>query len=133
MKRPITLIAAGVLLAGPTVLMAAAPAQAEPEKHARGTVAGARYDISVEKERGRFDADADLEGVAAGSRWKMVVRHDGRRVGARTARAVRDDGRFEVDFREVRSADTAGRDVFKVTLKRTDGAGKVTRKLVFRR
>ncbi len=133
MKRTITLTTATLVVAGGSTLLLTPPAHADLEKHARGTVAGARYDISVEKERGHFDVDAELDGVAARSAWKMVVRHDGAKVATRTARATRDDGRWEVDFREVRRPDTAGSDVFKVTLKRTDGAGKVTRTLRFRR
>ena len=45
---------------------------------------------------------------------------------------MRDDGRYEVDFREIRSANTAGADTFKVTIKRVGGGGsKVTRTLRF--
>ncbi|WP_343908235.1 hypothetical protein, partial [Nocardioides aquiterrae] len=114
--------------------LTAAPAQADgPERHAHGTVAGARYEISAEKDAGRFEVDADLDGVPAGSAWKMVVRHDGEKVATRTAKAVRDDGRYDVDFREVRRGDSAGKDVFRVTLTRTDGAGRVTRTLTFAR
>lgn len=132
-KRTIALTAAGVLAVGALTALAAGPAQADgPERHARGQVAGAAYDISVEKDR-RFEVDADIDGVPAGSTWRMVVRHEGKRVGVRTAQAVRDDGRWEVDFREVRSKDTSGADTFKVTLKRVGGPGKVTRTLHFAR
>ena len=132
MKRTLALTAVTALVAGTPALLAVAPAQAGgAERHARGTVAGARYDISAEKERSGFEVDADLDGVAAGSTWKMVVRHEGKRVATRKARARRDDGRYEVDFRSVRRPDTRGKDTFKVTLKRTNGAGKVTRKLTF--
>jgi hypothetical protein len=134
LNRAIALPAAGALIAGSTVLTVhAAPALADgPEKHARGNVAGAHYDISIEKDR-KFEVDADLEGVAAGSRWKMVVRHDGKKVGTRIAHAVRDDGRYEVDFDDVHSANTKGKDRFKVTLKRINGHGKVVRTITFAR
>lgn len=132
-KRIIALSTAAALVAGSAATLVAVPAQADgPERHAHGRVAGAEYEISIEKER-RFEVDADLDGVPAGSTWRMVVRHDGKRVGTSTARAVRDDGRWEVDFREVRSADTSGGDTFKVTLSRVGGAGKVTRTLSFPR
>lgn len=133
MKRTIALTTATALAVGSgTLLLAAAPAQADgPERHAHGNVAGARYEISAEKDNGRFEVDADLDGVPSGSSWKMVVRHDGNKVATRTANAVRDDGRYDVDFGEVRRSDSAGKDVFKVTLTRTDGAGKVTRTLTF--
>jgi hypothetical protein len=131
LKRALALATTAVVAATP-VFLVPAPAQAGgPERHAHGTVAGARYEMSAEKDNGRFEVDADLDGVAAGSRWKMVVRHYGTTVATRTADAVRDDGRFDVDFPEVRRPDTRGKDVFKVTLTRTDGAGKVTRTLRF--
>jgi hypothetical protein len=133
MKRTLALTTTGAVLAASATALAVAPANADgPEKHAHGTVAGARYDISVEKDHGRFEIDADLDGVAAGSSWRMIVRHDGTRVATRTASAVRDDGQYEVDFREVNRHNTSGKDTFKVTLKRTDGPGKVTRKLTLR-
>ncbi|WP_028644498.1 hypothetical protein [Nocardioides sp. URHA0020] len=131
-KQLIVLTTAGTLIAGTGAALVAAPAQADgPERHAYGTVAGASYEIAVEKER-RFEVDADLDDVAAGSSWRMVVRHEGKVVGTRTARAVRDDGRWEVDFREVRSKNTKGADTFKVTIKRVGGP-KVVRTLRFAR
>jgi hypothetical protein len=130
-KRIIALSTAAALVAAPAAVLVAGPAQADgPERHARGTVAGATYDMSAEKERG-FEVSADVEGVPSGSTWKVVVKHDGKRIGSQTLRAVPDDGRHEVDFRDFRSANTAGKDVFTVKIKRVDGAGSVTRKLTF--
>jgi hypothetical protein len=130
-KQLIALTTASALVAGTGAALLATPAQADgPERHARGQVAGAAYEIGVEKDR-RFEVDADLDGVPAGSSWRMVVRHDGERIGSSTARAVRDDGRYEVDFREIRSANTPGADTFKVTLKRVGTSTKVTRTLRF--
>lgn len=134
MNRTIALTTAAALVAGTATLAVAGAAQADgPERHAHGTVAGARYEMSAEKDNGRFEVDADLDGVPAGSTWRMVVRHDGTKVATRTAGAVRDDGRYDVDFPEVRRSDSSGADTFKVTLTRTDGAGKVTRTLTFSR
>lgn len=132
-KQLIALTTAATLIAGTGAALIASPAQADgPERHAYGQIGGASYDIGIEKDR-VFEIDADLDGVTAGSTWRMVVRHDGKKVGTRTANAVPDDGRWEVDFREVRSADTAGPDTFKVTLKRTDGPGKAKKTLTFAR
>jgi hypothetical protein len=132
-KQLIALTTATTLAAGTGTALVATPAHADgPERHARGHIAGAAYDIEVEKE-GRFRTDAELDGAPARSKWRMVVRHDGKRVGVRTARAERDDGRWEVDFRAVRSANTPGADRFKVTLKRVGGKAKVTRVLRFAR
>jgi hypothetical protein len=132
-RRIIALSTAGVLLTGSAAALVAAPAMADdPERKAVGRVAGATYEISAEKERG-FEVDVDVDGVAARSTWKAVVKHDGKRVGAQTRSAVRDDGRWEVDFRDFRSGDTAGQDRFKVKLVRVDGPGKVVRTLTFAR
>jgi len=133
LKRTIALTAAGTLVAGTAATVLALPAHADgPERDAHGQVAGAAYEISIDKER-KYEVDADIDGVAANSTWKMVVHHNGTKVGTRTADAKRDDGRWEVDFRDVRSADKAGKDTFKVKLVRTDGPGKVTRTLSFPR
>jgi hypothetical protein len=114
-KRIIALTTAAALVAAPAAVLVAGPAQADgPERHARGTVAGASYDMSAEKGRG-FEVSAD----------------DGKKIGSQTLRAVPDDGRHEVDFRDFRSANTAGKDVFTVKISRVDGAGSVTRKLTF--
>lgn len=132
MKRTIVLSAAA-LLAAPTALLVTAPAHADgPEKHARGSVAGARYDIDIEKERG-FEVNVELDGVPSASTWRVVVKHDGERIGSQTAPATRDDGRYEVDFRDLRSKNTAGKDTFTVTIKRVGGPGSVTRTLTFAR
>lgn len=130
--RTTALVAASALLAAPAVALLGGPAAADgPERHARGTLAGAPYDISLEKERGRFEVSADVDGATRGSTWKVVVRHDGRLVGKDTARALPDDGAYDVDFRELRSADTPGADRFKVTLIRV-GGDRVTRTLTLR-
>ena len=132
-KRTVASIAAGALIAAPATVLLAGPASADgPEREARGTVAGAQYDISVEKD-GRFEVSADLDGVPSGSTWKVVVKHEGKKVGSQTRNAKRDDGRYEVDFRDFHSENTRGKDTFKVTIKRVDGAGKVTRTLTFKR
>ncbi len=128
-----TLVTTATATAAASVVAAtgllAAPAQADgPEKHATGTVAGGFYDISVEKEGG-FEVSADIDGVPASSTWRVVVRHDGKVVGSEKRRSVLDDGQHEVDFRDFFSADTAGKDTFRVTLRRTDGTAKVTRTL----
>jgi len=80
MKRTIALTTA-TALAGGTALAVAVPAQADgPERHAHGSIAGARYEISAERDDGRYEVDADLDGVRSGSTWRMVVRHDGAKV-----------------------------------------------------
>ncbi len=131
-RRTVATIAAGALIAAPATVLLAGPASADgPEREARGTVAGARYEMSAEKER-HFEVSADLDGVAG---IDVADRRQARRQEGRQPdpKAVRDDGRYEVDFRDFHSKNTAGKDTFKITLKRVDGAGKVTRTLTFKR
>ena len=131
-KQLIALSTATLMIGTGAAALVAAPAQADgPERHAHGRVAGASYEIGIEKER-RFEIDADLDGVPAGSTWKLYVRHEGKRIAVRTARAVRDDGRWEVDFRDVRASNTAGKDTFKVRIKQVGGPS-VTRTITFNR
>lgn len=130
MKKPIAATAVALVVAG-AAAVGITTAQADgPERNAYGSITGGHYEISVEKE-GRFEVDADIDAVPAGSTWKMVVRHDGKRVATRTARATRDDGQYEVDFASVHRPDTTGKDAFTVTLKRVDGTAKVARTLRF--
>ncbi|MCW2791831.1 MAG: hypothetical protein JWO76_929 [Nocardioides sp.] len=131
LTRTTALTTAAALLTAPAIALAAAPAHADgPEKHAQGAVGGGRYDINIEKENG-FDVGVDLEGIPASSTWKLVVKHDGKRVSTQTANSRLDDGRHEVDFRDVRSKNTKGKDSFTVKISRVDGAGSVTRTLTF--
>jgi hypothetical protein len=82
MKRTIALTAATAVVAGSGFALAT-PAFADgPEKQAHGTIGGARYEISAEKDDGRYEVDADLDGVP-GSTWKLVVRHDGKVIAKR--------------------------------------------------
>lgn len=112
-----TLIATTALLAtaGGAVAVAA-PASADVER--RGTCAGATFELNVDRERGGWDVDADLQGARAGSEWKVVLRHDGAVAASRTLRAD-DEGELDLDaFRR----DTAGKDVFKLTVKPAGGS-----------
>ena len=132
-QRAAALSAASALLAGGFTALVALPAHADgPERHARGSIAGGQYEISIEKER-RFQVDVELDRVPANSTWRIVVRHEGRRGATRTARAAGDDGRWDVDFPEVRSGNTPGADTFRVRIQRVGGTAQVTRTLRFAR
>ena len=77
--------------AGTTVLVAG-PASADVER--RGTCAGATYELNVDRERGGYDVDADIENARAFSEWTVAVRHDGKVAVSRTLEA--DDDRVEL-------------------------------------
>ena len=112
-------IAATALLAttaaGATVLVAA-PANADVER--RGTCAGATYELNVDRERGGFEVDADIDNARVGSEWRVTLRHDGK---VATSRVLAADNEGELDLDAWRK-NTAGKDVFKLTVTPTGGA-----------
>ena len=118
-----TIIASTALLATATggVVALAAPASADVER--RGTCAGATYELNVDRERGGFDVDADVEGARAFSDWKVTIRHDGKVAVSRTLTAD-DEGELDLDtFRR----DTAGKDTFKLTVSPVGGSACSTK------
>ncbi|WP_416957361.1 hypothetical protein ACNKF0_08260 [Nocardioides sp. T5] len=101
--------------AGSTILVAG-PASADVER--RGTCAGATYELNVDRERGGFEVDADIDDARPGSEWRVAVRHDGRLATSRVLRADR-EGELDLDtFRR----NTAGTDTFKLTVTPAGGA-----------
>ncbi|MGN0062873.1 MAG: hypothetical protein ACI379_01415 [Nocardioides sp.] len=113
-------LTATALLAAPVVLLTAGPANADVEKEREFRVAGAKVDFSVEKDDGRFDVDIDLDDAKRGSEWKFVLRHDGKVVYNKTRRAD-SDGEVDIDLKR---PNTAGKDTFKLTVKKVGGAKK---------
>lgn len=96
-------------VAGTSVLLAA-PAQADTERN--GTCAGATYQLSVDRERGGYDVDADVENADAFSEWTVAIRHNGKVAVSRTLTAD-DEGELDLDtFRK----NTRGKDSFKLTV-----------------
>jgi hypothetical protein len=105
-----TLIATTALVAAGTTLLVASPASADVER--RGTCAGATYELNVDRERGGFEVDADLDRARVGSEWRVTIRHDGK---VATSRVLRADDEGELDLSTYRT-NTAGTDTFKLTL-----------------
>ena len=90
-----------------------APAYADIDRHGRyGT---GHYEFSVDRERGGFELSFDLDGVQAGKRYVVALRHDGKLITRKTLTAHRDDddGRGELSL-ERWAKNTAGSDTFKV-------------------
>ena len=113
-------LGAAALLAAPMSLIGA-PAQADgPEKDREFRLAGAQVDFSVEKDDGRFEVEVDIDDAKPGSKWRVVLKHDGKRFHSRAHRAD-SDGDVEVDRKR---ANTKGADVFKARVKKVGGAGK---------
>ena len=107
------LIAATTLVAtaaAGTAVLVAAPANADVEK--RGTCAGATFELNVDRERGGYDVDADIEGARAFSEWKVAVRHNGKVAVSRTIKAD-DEGELDLD---AFARNARGKDTFKLTV-----------------
>ncbi len=117
-----TLIATTALLAtAGTTALVAAPAHADVER--RGTCAGATYELNVDRERGGFEVDADIDNARAGSEWRVTIRHDGK---VATSRVLRADDEGELDL-DTFQRNTAGKDVFKLTVTPAGGASCSTK------
>lgn len=105
------LLAASTLLAAPlaTVALAAAPSSAAPaDREKRGTCAGGTYELQAEREDGGYEVTVDLDRLAPGSQWKVVLRHEGKRVAAVTRTA---DAEGDVELEAYRKG-TPGPETF---------------------
>jgi hypothetical protein len=106
--------------AGSTVLVAG-PASADVER--RGTCAGATYELNVDRERGGFEVDADLDRARPGSRWRVTLRHDGEVVTSKIHTA---DAEGDIDVDTWRR-NTAGTDTLRLTVKPVGGTACSTK------
>jgi anti-sigma-K factor RskA len=110
-----TTLVAAAAAAGSTVLVAG-PASADVER--RDTCAGATYEVNVDRERGGFEVDADIDNARAGSEWRVAIRHDGTLATSRVLRAD-DEGELDLDtFRK----NTRGKDTFRLTVTPAGGS-----------
>jgi hypothetical protein len=120
-----TVIASTALLAtaaAGTVLVAT-PASADADVERTGTCAGARYELNVDRERGGFEVDADLDRARPGSRWRVTLRHDGEVVTSKIHTA---DAEGDIDVDTWRR-NTAGTDTFRLTVKPFGGTACSTK------
>lgn len=115
MKKMHLYTAAGLAtaVAVPAALLAGtAPAYADTERAVR--CAGAAVELSVDRERGGFEVEADIDDARPGSRWRIALRHDGALV-TRVVRTADAEGDLGLDrFRR----NTAGKDTFTLTATR---------------
>lgn len=120
-------LAAGSLLAAPVALVATAPsAHADVQRH--GKCGPGVYDFSVDREGAGFEVSADVDGLKPGSRWKIVLRHDGTKIASVTRRADR-EGDIDVE-RYARGS--AGADTFKMKVKRVGGTASCSASITVR-
>jgi hypothetical protein len=104
-------------------VLAASPASADTEVDRYGSCGGGRYEFSVDREDGGYEVSVDLDNIAAGSRWKVVMRHDGNRFFKRTITA---DNEGDLDVDRYRN-NTSGQDGFKFRAARVDGPASCSR------
>lgn len=111
MNRTAALIAGALVVAPLTTVLAASPASADTTK--RGACGPGSYAFEVDREDredgGGFEVDADLDGLSPGSRWTVVIKHDGKRV-TKVTRTADKEGELDVD---VRRPNTRGTDTFR--------------------
>lgn len=113
MKRTTALTVVTALVAAPaSLLVSAGPASADVDR--TGACGPGRYELSVDREDGGYDVSVDLDRLAPGSKWRVVVRHEGRTV-ADVVRTAERDGDVDVE-RSVRG--TRGTETFSFTAKR---------------
>ena len=116
MKKILVAGVAVAAAAGSTVLVTA-PAHADTER--TGTCAGATYELNVDRERGGFEVDADLDNAKPGSSWRVAIQHDGKVVTSKVRTADR-EGEIDVDTWR---RNTAGSDTFRLTVTPAGGPG----------
>jgi hypothetical protein len=124
-RRTIAALGAATLLAAPMTVLTATPASAADREF---RYAGAEVEFDVEKDDGRFETEVDIDDAKPGSRWRVVLRHNGNVYHNRIHRAD-SDGEIEIDKKR---RDTLGRDVFKLRVKRI-GADKAATRVIRRR
>ncbi len=118
-----SLVGITALLGASTALLVAAPAHADVER--QGACGAGHYELTVDREGTGWDVDADLDRLATGAEWKIVLKHDGKRF-YRAVRTADHEGEIDVDrFR----GDTAGSDVFTFKATRVGGTERCTARI----
>lgn len=125
LRKSTAAIVVSALIATPMALLTATPANAADREF---RYAGAEVEFDVEREDGRYDIDVDVDDAKPGSRWRVVLRHNGKRIHKRVHRADR-DGEFDI---ERTRPNTKGKDRFVLKIKRVGGP-KAKKRVIVRR
>lgn len=130
MRRPVLTsvasLAAAAVVAGPLAVVTAGSASAAERE---GRCDGAERQFEVEREDGRFEVSADIDDAAPGSRWKIVLKHDGRTY-LNVVRSADRDGEISIDRNR---ANTAGADKFVMTVNKVGTGGSCSHTIRFAR
>jgi hypothetical protein len=125
LRRPVATLGTLALLGVPALTLTATPAHAVDKSQ---RCDGARMELSVEKDDGRFEVEADIDDADPGSRWRLALRQDGNRYFKDVRRA---DGDGDVSVDRDRP-NTPGRDVFTLRVNRVGTEGGCTLRIVRR-
>lgn len=118
------------LLGVPLTTVLASPASAAERG---GRCDGARFELSVEKDDGRFEVEADIDDAPRGSTWRVVVTQDGKRFVNVVRTATDDDDDRDGDISIDRDRrDTAGSDTFRLTVNEVGTSGSCSRTVTVR-
>lgn len=123
LRRTTATLGSLALLSAPMMVLTATPAAAV-EKSKRCD--GAKMELSVEKDDGRWEVEADIDDARPGSKWRIVLKQEGKTFFNNVRRAD-DDGDISVDRDR---PDTAGSDTFKLRVNRVGTSGGCTLKIV---
>ncbi len=120
-------------LSVPAVLMLSGSANALTDRRdddTERTIAcgQALVELNVDQEPNAFEVDGDIDNANPGSAWKVVLRHDGDKVLARTVKA---DYEGELEVGTMRP-DTSGSDVFTLRVKNVSTDAKACRVTITR-
>ena len=77
----------------------------------------------MEKDDGRFEVEVEVDDAEPGSKWRVILKHNGNRFHKKVHRAD-SDGEFEIDKNR---PDTRGKDFFKLRIKKIGGPKAVMR------
>lgn len=119
-RRTTAALGAVALLSAPLAVLSAAPASAADREF---RYAGAEIDFDVEKDDGRIEVSVDIDDARPGTRWRVVLRQNGRVFHKKVHRADR-EGDVEIDKNR---PDTRGRDTIKLTVKKVGAKKAATR------
>ena len=125
LRRPVAAVSTLAVLSVPVLALTAAPAHAVDKSQ---RCDGARMELSVERDDGGFEVEADVDDAVPGSRWRLTLRQDGRRYFKDVRRA---DGEGDISV-DRRRDDTSGRDVFTLRVNRVGTDGGCTLRIVRR-
>ncbi len=105
--RRLAALGAAAAVTVPAFALVAAPANAAYDIEKHKNCGNAQIELSVDREAGGFEVNADVDNATPGSRWRVVLRHDGTRI-AKVNRRADNEGDVEVERwrRNSKGADT---------------------------